>query len=97
MVFVDSWPESWVMTSIGYESAWNIPHQTLYITKNSSSINFKSRLVYMFRHMFSVFKQHYTYFYTLFHSHVFSKIQTTLLEQRYQKTPKKLDFCKLEF
>ena len=30
-------------------------------------------LVHVFKHMFSVFKQHYTYFHTLFHLHVFSK------------------------
>ena len=31
------------------------------------------RLVQEFKHMFLVFKQHYMYFYTLFHPHVFSK------------------------
>ena len=36
-----------------------------------------------FEQQFSVFKQHYTYFYTFFHSHVFKKntsnvIRTTL-------------------
>ena len=30
-------------------------------------------MVYEFEHMFLVFKQHYTYFYTLFHSYIFSK------------------------
>ena len=35
--------------------------------------NFKARLVHLFKHMFSVFKQHYTYFHTFFNSHVFSK------------------------
>ena len=40
-------------------------------------------LVHVFKHMFLVFKQHYTYFYTLFHPHVFLKntknvIRTTL-------------------
>ena len=35
----------------------------------------KSRpcLVHNFKHMFSVFKQHYMYFHMLFHSHVFPK------------------------
>ena len=28
-------------------------------------------LVCQFKHMFSIFKQHYNYFYTFFHSHVF--------------------------
>jgi len=32
-----------------------------------------AHLVHMFKHIFSVFKQHYTYFYTLFYSHVFLK------------------------
>ena len=44
MVFVDSWPESWVMVSIGYESAWNIPHQTCrmwYFLKCPKYIGFK--------------------------------------------------------
>ena len=27
----------------------------------------------VFKHMFLVFKQHYTYFYILFHSHIFLK------------------------
>ena len=41
-----------------------------------------TRILY-FEQQFSVFKQHYTYFYTLFHPHVFSKntnnvIRTTL-------------------
>ena len=30
-------------------------------------------LVHYFKHMFSVFKQHYKYFNTLFHPHVFPK------------------------
>ena len=32
---------------------------------------YRTRLVHMFKHMFSVFKQHYTYFHTLFYPHVF--------------------------
>ena len=32
-----------------------------------------ARLVHVFKHMFSVFKQYYTYFRTLFHPHVFPK------------------------
>ena len=30
-------------------------------------------LIHVFKHMFSVFKQYYTYFHTFFHPHVFSK------------------------
>ena len=30
-----------------------------------------SRLVHSLKYIFSVFKQHYTYFHTLFHSHIF--------------------------
>ena len=41
-------------------------------------------LVGHLKHIFSVFKQHYTYFHTLFHPHVFQKIQTTLLKFLYQ-------------
>ena len=33
----------------------------------------RARLLPLFKQQFSVFKQHYTYFYTLFHSHVFLK------------------------
>ena len=33
----------------------------------------RSRSVHVFKHMFLVFKQHYTYFYILFHPHVFLK------------------------
>ena len=32
-----------------------------------------ARLVHVFKHMFSIFKQYYMYFHTFFHSHVFSK------------------------
>ena len=39
--------------------------------KNDKTI--KSRLVQEFKHMFSVFKQHYKYFHTLFHPHVVPK------------------------
>jgi len=35
-----------------------------------------------------VFKQYYTYFYTLFTHTYIKKIQTTLLEQHYQTGPK---------
>ena len=42
-------------------------------------------LVYYFKHMFSVFKQHYTYFYTLFHLHVFpKKTEKLLFKHTYQ-------------
>ena len=34
---------------------------------------FRARLIYVFKYMFSVLKQFYTYFHTLFHSHVFPK------------------------
>ena len=44
-------------------------------------------LVGEFKQQFLVSKQYYTYFHTLFHSHVFQKIQTTLLEQHYQTIP----------
>ena len=45
-------------------------------------------LVYVFKHMFSIFKQHYIYFYTLFHLHVFLKntnniTRTTLPNSRW--------------
>jgi len=46
-------------------------------------INTWSRLAQEFKHMFLVFKQHYTYFHILFHLYVFPKntnnvIRTTL-------------------
>ena len=40
---------------------------------------FRGRLVHMFKHMFSVFKQQYTYFYTLFHPHIFPKKLKTIV------------------
>ena len=46
---------------------------------------------------FLVLKQHYMYFHTLFHSHAFSKIQTTLLEISYQTGNEKLWWYKLEW
>ena len=52
------------------------------------SITLRDRFVHVFKHMFSVFKQHYMYFYILFYPHTyFQKIHTTLLEQRYQTAP----------
>ena len=33
----------------------------------------RSRLIQQFKQYFSIFKQHYTYFHTLFHPHVFPK------------------------
>ena len=52
--------------------------------------NFKlgAHLIEHFSNIFSIFKQYYTHFHTLFHSHVFKKIQTTLLKLLYQTGPK---------
>ena len=36
-------------------------------------IETKVRLVREFKHVFSIFKQHYTYFHIFFHSHIFKK------------------------
>ena len=40
---------------------------------NNAYKNSRPHLVKHLKHMFSVFKQHYTHFHTLFHSHVFQK------------------------
>ena len=39
----------------------------------------RAHLVHVSKHMFSVFKQYYTYFHTLFHSHLFSKKLKTIV------------------
>ena len=54
-------------------------------TFKNKSINFykqilRPHLVREFKHMFSVFKQHYTYFYTLFHPHLFPKKLKTIIQ-----------------
>ena len=41
-------------------------------------------LVRYFEQQFSVFKQHYTYFYILFYSHIFSKTTNNVTKQYYQ-------------
>ena len=41
--------------------------------------NLRACLVHVFKHMFSVFKQHYTYFHTFFHPHVFPKKLKTVV------------------
>ena len=40
---------------------------------------FRGCLVYQLKHMFSVFKQHYTHFHTLFHPYVYSKKLKTVV------------------
>ena len=37
------------------------------------------RLVHEFKYMFSIFKQHYTYFFTFFHLHLFLKKLKTVI------------------
>ena len=41
-------------------------------------------LIVYFEQQFSMFKQYYMYFHTFSPTHIFKKIQTTLLEQHYQ-------------
>ena len=52
----------------------------------------RGRLVHNFKHMFSVFKQHYMHFHTLFHPHVFSHMflnnKTYIFKCMYQTPPK---------
>ena len=40
---------------------------------NNLSQSLRPHLVEHFKHIFSIFKQHYTYFHILFHSHIFKK------------------------
>ena len=40
----------------------------------------RAHLVHVFKYIFSIFKQHYTYFYTFFIYTYFQKIQTILLK-----------------
>ena len=56
--------------------------------QNMRPISSTTKSVYVFKYMFSVFKQYYTYFYTLFHPHVFLKninnVTITTLPNRLQ-------------
>ena len=56
--------------------------------QNMRPISGTTKSVYVFKYMFSVFKQYYTYFYTLFHPHVFLKninnVTITTLPNRLQ-------------
>ena len=45
------------------------------------------RLVYVFKHMFSVFKQYYMYFHILFHPHVFTKNTSNVIRTTLPNTP----------
>ena len=46
---------------------------TIYICHNGNFLRFRGCLVPQLKQRFSVFKQHYAFFYTLFHPHVFPK------------------------
>ena len=52
---------------------WNSYASTLH------NLRLRPCLVHNFEHMFLVFKQHYTYLHTLFHSHVFPKKLKTVV------------------
>ena len=45
-------------------------------------------MVHHFKHMFLVSKQHYTYFYTLFHPHLYKKTENYCLNTRTKQTLK---------
>ena len=47
----------------------------------------RSRLIELFKSMFSVFKQYYTYFYTFFHSHVFLNNTNNITKQPLMSMP----------
>ena len=48
---------------------------------------FTGRLVELLNNSFSVFKQHYTYFHTLFHLHVFQKITNNITQTSLPNEP----------
>ena len=50
-------------------------------------VRLKSYFVWQFKHMFSVFKQYYTYFYTFLFTYIF-KQQTHIFRYIYQIPPK---------
>ena len=55
----------------------------------------RPHLVELFNNIFSVFKQHYTYFHTLFHSHIFQKNTNNVTNRppSIWNSKKKLRFC----
>ena len=57
-----------------YWKLTNNKNRILYLCPTSHpSTWMKAHLVHVFKHIFLVFKQYYTYFHTLFHSHVYPK------------------------
>ena len=52
---------------------WSRIWEKLLLKKEQPVPNIRGRLVWHFKQHFLVFKQHYTYFHTLFHPHVFPK------------------------
>ena len=48
----------------------------------------RPRLVKLLNNSFSVFKQHYTHFYTLFHPHVFKKTTNNITQTSSPNSPK---------
>ena len=49
-------------------------------------------MVHVFKYIFLVFKQHYTYFHTLFYSHVFQKITNNITQNPLPNEPDFLGF-----
>ena len=63
-----TWPLTWLNVSA---TTLNVTLQLLVIYRFPRC--FVTNTVEMLNNLFSVFKQHYIYFYTLFHPHVFQK------------------------
>ena len=70
---------------------FSFPYSFLFIFPSTqTSMQPRGCLVGEFKQQFLIFKQYYMYFYTLFTHTYFQKLQTTLLEQHYQTSPKYL-------
>ena len=54
---------------------------------------FKARLVELLNNSFLVFKQHYTYFHTLFHPHIFQKTINNITKTSLSNRPIIIYYC----
>ena len=75
-----------LLSILGQGPRPNIYSWPLYSYKSHSHPH-KSRLVHVFKQMFSVFKQHYTYFHILFYPYIFSKNTNNVIRTTLQSGP----------
>ena len=96
IVGLSSWMDFPVASSLAFvliNTFITIKHD--YNMSSETIFGNSARLVHPLKHMFSIFKLHYTYFYTLFHQHVFPHI-FSVFKCIYQ-TPPQISFYSFFF